>query len=125
MNSECFHYSPAPSPSTDGFEALKTGRGKIERTMFLMGLNFVSFQRDGQLKPVLPMEGLQKGLKELRGTNSVNQPDLPVLLGSGSLTKEYTWKNSWLQLHMWQRMALLGISGRKTLLGPRVFDAPV
>ena len=50
MNSECFHYSPAPSPSTDGFEAQNTGRGKAEKTSFLMDLNFVSFQRDGQLK---------------------------------------------------------------------------
>jgi hypothetical protein len=64
------------------------------------------------------MEELEKGLKELRGfaapwgSNSVNWPDFPELLGSGQPTKEYTWRDPRLQPHMWKRMALLNISGR-------------
>jgi hypothetical protein len=38
----------------------------------------------------------------------------PALLGTGSPTKEYTWKYPWLQLHMWQKMALLDISGKSS-----------
>jgi hypothetical protein len=47
------------------------------------------------------MEELEKGLKELRGlqphrgSNSVNQPDLPEFLGTGPTTKEYKWRNPW------------------------------
>jgi hypothetical protein len=36
----------------------------------------------------------------------------PELLGTGPPTKEYTWRDSSLWPHMWQRMALLDISGR-------------
>ena len=64
------------------------------------------------------MEELEKGVKELRcshtyvGSNGVNWPDSLKLLGTGPLTKEYTWRDPWLQQHMWQRMALLDLSGR-------------
>jgi hypothetical protein len=64
------------------------------------------------------MEELEKGLKELRGvaaqggSNSVNRPDPLELPGTGPPTKEYTWSLSWRWPHMWQRMALLDISGR-------------
>jgi hypothetical protein len=34
--------------------------------------------------------------------------------------KEYTWQDSWLQLHMQQRVALSGTSGRR---GPWSFEA--
>ena len=53
-----------------------------------------------------PMEELEKGLKELkvfaahRKNNNINQPDLPELPGNKPPTKEYTWRDSWLQLHM-------------------------
>jgi hypothetical protein len=57
------------------------------------------------------MEELKKGLKELkefathRKNNNINQPDphhhhLPELPGTKPPTKEYTWSNPWLQLHM-------------------------
>jgi hypothetical protein len=65
------------------------------------------------------MEKLEKGLKELTGfvtpvgktTVSTGQTPLE-LLGIGSQTKQYTWRDSWLWPHMWQGMALLDISGR-------------
>jgi hypothetical protein len=46
-------------------------------------------------------------------SNSVNRPDAQGLLGIGPPTKEYTWSNSWHWPHMWQRMALLDICGRR------------
>jgi hypothetical protein len=53
-----------------------------------------------------PMEELEKGLKELKGfathrkNNNINQPDLPELPGTKPPTKDYTWRNPWLQPHM-------------------------
>ena len=35
----------------------------------------------------------------------------PQLPGTGPPTTEYTWRDSGLQSHMWQRMALLDIVG--------------
>ena len=57
------------------------------------------------------MQELVKGLRELKvlephRKNNINQPDLPELPGTKSPTKEYTWRDPWLQLHMQQRMAL-------------------
>jgi hypothetical protein len=46
------------------------------------------------------------------GSNSVNWPDSLRLPETGPPTEEYTWRDPWLQPHMWQRMALLDISGR-------------
>jgi hypothetical protein len=46
------------------------------------------------------------------GSNSVNLPDPLELLGTGPPTN--TWRYPWLWLHMWQRMALLDISGRSS-----------
>jgi hypothetical protein len=40
------------------------------------------------------------------GNNIVNSVNL-------ELTGTYTWRDPWLQLHVWQRMALLDISGRR------------
>jgi hypothetical protein len=67
------------------------------------------------------VEEFEKGLKELRGfvapqggSNSVNQPDLQELPGTGPSTKEYTWRDPWFQPHMWQRMTLLDISERNS-----------
>jgi hypothetical protein len=48
-----------------------------------------------------------------RITISTNQTLSPELPGTKPLTKEYTWRNLWLQPHMYQRMALLGINGRR------------
>ena len=48
-----------------------------------------------------------------RTTISTNQtPPPPELPGTKPPTKEYTWRDPWLQLLMWQRMALLDINGR-------------
>jgi hypothetical protein len=70
----------------------------------------------------VPMEELDKGLKELRGFSApwveqqcqlarptTPRPELP---GTGLPTKEYTWQDAWLWPHMWQKRALLGFSGR-------------
>jgi hypothetical protein len=52
------------------------------------------------------MEELEKGLKELKGfathrrNNNINQTDPPELPGTEPPTKEYTWRDSRLQLHM-------------------------
>ena len=52
------------------------------------------------------MEELEKGLKELKGfathrkNNNTNQPDPPELPEIKPLTKEYTWRDPWLQPHM-------------------------
>ena len=53
-----------------------------------------------------PMEELEKGLKELKGfathrkNNNINQPEPPELPGTKPPTKEYTWRDPWLQPHM-------------------------
>ena len=54
------------------------------------------------------MEELVEGLKELNGVpnrkkNNINQLDPPELPGTKLPTKEYTWRDQWLQLHMQQR----------------------
>jgi hypothetical protein len=54
------------------------------------------------------MEELEKGLKELMGfaihrkNNNINQqnPPPPELPGTKPPTKEHTWRDPWLQLHM-------------------------
>ena len=64
------------------------------------------------------MEELEKGLKELRGFAApwweqpcqLNRSPLE-LPGTGPPSKEYTWRDPWLWLNMWQRMAFLDISG--------------
>jgi hypothetical protein len=43
----------------------------------------------------------------------MNQPVSPELPGTKAPTKEDTWRDLWLQLHMYQRMALSDISGRR------------
>jgi len=48
------------------------------------------------------LEELKKGLKVLKGfvtheNNNTNQPELP---GTKPRPKEYTWSDSWPQLHM-------------------------
>jgi hypothetical protein len=53
------------------------------------------------------MEELEKGLKELKGfathknNNNINQPDSPPpeIPVTKPPTKEYKWRNPWLQLH--------------------------
>ena len=45
-----------------------------------------------------------------RKNNIINQPEIP---GTKPPSKEYTWSDPWLQLHLLQRMALLGISGQR------------
>jgi hypothetical protein len=55
----------------------------------------------------------QKGLKELKGFATPQEeqqylptnPSSPELPGTKPLTKEYTWRDPWLQMHMQQRMA--------------------
>ena len=53
------------------------------------------------------------GLQPYGGSNRVNRTDPQELLGTGPPTKEYIWTNPWSWPHMWQRMALLSISGRR------------
>jgi hypothetical protein len=44
------------------------------------------------------MEELEKGLKELkRKKNNISHPDPPELSGTKLPTKEYTWRDQWLQ----------------------------
>jgi len=52
-------------------------------------------------------------LQHHRKNNNINQPDTPELPGTKPPTKDYTWGNPWLQQYMKQRMALLGINGRR------------
>jgi hypothetical protein len=58
------------------------------------------------------MEELEKGLEELRGfaapweSNSANCSKPLGLLRTGPPTKDYTWRDLWLRLHIWQSMAL-------------------
>jgi hypothetical protein len=49
----------------------------------------------------------------LRKISNINQPVTPELPETKSPSKEYTWRDPWLQLHMYQRMALLDINGRR------------
>jgi hypothetical protein len=68
---------------------------------------------------VFLMEELEKALKEQKGfatyrkNNNTNQQYSPELPGTNPPTKEYTWRDSWLQPHMQQRMALSGINDRR------------
>ena len=48
-----------------------------------------------------------------RKNNNVNPPDPSELPVTKPPTKEYTWRDPWLQLHVWQRMALSGINRRR------------
>ena len=53
-----------------------------------------------------PMVDLEKGPKEVkrfaahRRNNNMYQSVLPELPGTKPPTKEYTWRDPWLQLHM-------------------------
>ena len=66
--------------------------------------------------PEVPDEGTGEGTEGAEGIcspirgrrNSVNWPDPPDLLDTGSPTKEYTWKDPWLWTHMWQINCLVG-----------------
>jgi hypothetical protein len=52
------------------------------------------------------MEELEKGLQELRGlqphrkNNNINQQNPIELPGTKAPTKEYTWRDPWLQLYV-------------------------
>ena len=65
------------------------------------------------------MEELEKGLKKLRGfaapwrEQQCQQVRLQELPRTEPPTKEYTSRDPWLWPYMWQRMAMLGISGRR------------
>jgi hypothetical protein len=53
-------------------------------------------------------------LQPHRKNNNINQPDPPELPGTKLPSKEYTWRDSWLQPHKQQRMMVLsGIDGRR------------
>jgi hypothetical protein len=53
-----------------------------------------------------PNGRVREGLKELnrfathRRNNNINQPDPPELTETKLPSKEYTWRDPWLQLHM-------------------------
>jgi hypothetical protein len=55
-----------------------------------------------------------KGFATHRKNNNINQLEPLELPGTKPPTKEYTWRVPWLQPHMWQRMALLDINGRRS-----------
>jgi hypothetical protein len=58
------------------------------------------------------MEEFKKGLKELKwfATPQKKQYQPTKLPETKPPTKEYTWRDLWLQSNMKQRMALLGIN---------------
>ena len=68
-----------------------------------------------ELSTVFPMEALVKGLKKLKTLQPhkvnihINQPETPSAPGTKPPTEEYTWRDPWVHL------ALLDISGRKSL----------
>jgi hypothetical protein len=55
-------------------------------------------------------EGICSPIECHQARTPTHTPELP---GAGPPTKEYTWRDPWLQMHMWQRMTLLDISGRR------------
>jgi hypothetical protein len=59
-------------------------------------------------------EGLRswRGLQSHRKDNNINHPDPPELPRTKPATKQYTWRDPWVQLHIYQRMALSYINGR-------------
>jgi hypothetical protein len=66
----------------------------------------------------VPNRGVREKLKELKGfathrKNNINQPVFPELSGSKPQTKEYTWRDPWLQQHVYQKMVLSDNNGRK------------
>jgi hypothetical protein len=74
------------------------------------------------------VEEMEKGLRELRGfaapwreqqCQQPRHPD-PELLVTGPPTKEYTWSDPWSWPHMWQKMALLDISGPEGVQCPSI-----
>jgi hypothetical protein len=52
------------------------------------------------------VEELEKGLNELKGfasyrkNNNINQPNPPEVPGTKPPTKEYMWRDPWLQQHI-------------------------
>jgi hypothetical protein len=77
-------------------------------------------------EPEVPDVGDEEGLKELRGfaapwrEQQCQPQDPPELWDTGPSTKEHTWKDPWVWLHMCQRMALLESEGGEAL-GPVCF----
>jgi hypothetical protein len=57
-------------------------------------------------------EGLCHPIEITISTNQIRVPHLPELPRIKPPTKEYIWRDLWLQLHVLQRMVLFGISGR-------------
>jgi hypothetical protein len=65
----------------------------------------------------VPNGGVREGTEGAEGEQQCQSARPPVLLGTGPPTKEYTWKDPWLQPHMWQRMGFLEAVGGEAL-GP-------
>lgn len=57
----------------------------------------------------------RKGELQPHWKNNTVWPDHPVLTKSRPPTKEYTWRNPWLQIHRSQRMTLPNSNGRRGL----------
>jgi hypothetical protein len=55
----------------------------------------------------------QKVLQLHRKNNIINQPYSPELPETKLPTKDYTWRDSWLQVHMQQKIDFFGINGRR------------
>ena len=59
-----------------------------------------------------------------RKNNNINQPEPSELPGTKPSTTEYTWRDFWFQLHMYQRMALSGINAKKGLWSCDIVSMP-
>jgi hypothetical protein len=57
-------------------------------------------------------QGAEGVFQPHRRNNNINQPVPSEFSGTKPPTKEYKWRDPWLQLHMYQRMALFVINGR-------------
>jgi len=59
-------------------------------------------------------EGAEGVCNPIGGTTTLTNQTPPELPGTKPPTNEYTWRDPWLQLHMYQRMALFSINRRKS-----------
>jgi hypothetical protein len=60
-------------------------------------------------------EGAEWVCSSMERVTVVKGPDFPELPGTGPPIKEYTWRNPWVQLHIWQRMTLFVSVGGEAL----------
>jgi hypothetical protein len=56
-----------------------------------------------------------EGICNNRKNNNINQPGPPELPRTRSSSKEYKWRDPWLQTYMYLKMALSGNNGNRGL----------